>query len=517
MAQLARGSEGSAQAMADLESIAAADTKGSRADVALIAGKLQQKDLAGALKATAALQKKMPDDPLPLLLQGRVLALKGDTAGAKAALEAALAKDNKYFPAVATLASLDLAAKQPDAARQRFETLLKADPRNHRAHLALAELAARAQAPAADITKLLGEAVKAAPNEAQPRTTLVAHLLRQGDHKAALTAAQDAVAALPNSAEVAESAATAQLAAGDAQQGLSSMKKVAALQPQNAELQLRLAEAYRANKDLDGARSALRRATEIKPQLVAAWQGLVGLALADKKFDVALGLARDLQKQLPQAAAGFLLEGQVEASRQAWPPALAALKTARQRAKQTETTVVLHQTLVAAGQRADADKLAAEWQREQPKDAAFAYYLGDQALARKEWPTAEGHYKAVLALQPDNALAMNNLAWLMAQQGRPGAVDMANKANALLPNRAPLLDTLATALAAEGQVPKAIEAQKKALQLAPKDAGMQLGLAKLHLKAGDKAAARGLLQELSKLGDAFGGQKEVAELLKAAA
>ncbi len=517
VAQLSRGAEGSAQAMSELESLAASDTKGSRADVALIAGKLQQKDLPGALKAVMALQKKMPDDPLPLLLQGRVLALKGDTAGARTALEAALAKDAKYFPAVATLASMDLSAKQPDAARQRFEALVKADPRNHRAHLALAELAARNQAPAAEVTRLLGEAIKAAPGEAQPRTMLVGHLLRQGDQKAALTAAQDAMAALPNSAEVMESAATAQLAAGDAQQGLSTLKKVAALQPQNAELQLRLADAYRANKDVDGTRAALRRAQELKPNLLPAWQGLVGLALADKKFDLALGLARDLQKQQPQAAAGFLLEGQVESSRQAWPAAIAAVKTARQRAKQTETTIVLHQTLLAAGQRAEADKLVAEWQREQPKDAAFAYYLGDQALARKELPAAETHYKAVLALQPENALAMNNLAWLMAQQGRPGAVDMANRANKLLPGRAPLLDTLATALAAEGQVAKAIETQKQALQLAPKDSGMQLGLAKLHLKAGDKAAARSLLQELSKLGEGFGGQKEVAELLKAAA
>lgn len=517
MAQLARGTEGSAQAMTDLENIAATDTKGSRADVAVIAGKLQQKDLPGALKAIAAFQKKMPDDPLPLLLQGRVLALKGDTAGARAALEAALAKDAKYFPAVATLASMDLSAKQPAAARQRFEALVKADPRNHRAHLALAELAARTQAPAADITRLLGEAVKAAPGEAQPRILLVAHLLRQGDQKAALTAAQDAIAALPNSAEVLESAASAQLAAGEAQQGLSSMKKAAALMPQNAELQLRLADAYRANKDVDGTRAALRRAQELKPGLVQAWQGLVSLALADKKFDVALGLARDLQKQQPQAAAGYLLEGNVEASRQAWPAAINALKAARQRARQTETTIVLHQTLLAAGQRAEADKLVAEWQREQPKDAAFAYYLGDQALARKELPAAEAHYKAVLALQPDNALAMNNLAWLMAQQGRPGAVEMATKANSLLPGRAPLLDTLATALAAEGQVAKAIETQKQALQLAPKDTGMQLGLAKLHLKAGDKAAARGLLQELSKLGEGFGAHKEVAELLKAAA
>lgn len=515
MAQISYGVD-TGRAVVELEALAAADPKSSRADVALIAGKLQQRDLAGALKAIDALKKKQPDGPLADLLQGRVLALKGDTAGARAAFEASLRKTPAYYPAVASLATLDMAAKRPDEARKRFEALIQADPRHFRAHLALAEIAAQPGGNAPEVLRHLTGAVAAAPAEAAPRVLLVKHLLRTQDHKAALTAGQDAQAALPNNPEVLEALSAAQLAAGDAQQGTSTAKRLAAMQPTSAEAQMRLAEAYRAAKDSDGAKTALRRAIELKPSFVPAWRALASMAMAEKKPEEAMGLARDLQKSQPRLAAGHLMEGNIEGHRQNWPAAIAALKQARQREPSSEVSLALHAAYTAANQRQEADRLATDWLRAQPEDAAFVYYLGDLALARNDWPGAEARYKAVLKLQPRNALAMNNLAWLMAKQGQPGAVAMATEANALLPERAPLLDTLAGALAAEGQLPKAIETQKKAVQLAPADGQLQLTLAKLYLKAGDKTQAHTTLQAVAKLGDRFAGQKEVAELLKTA-
>jgi len=120
----------------------------------------------------------------------------------------------------------------------------------------------------------------------------------------------------------------------------------------------------------------------------------------------------------------------------------------------------------------------------------------------------------VLAVQPENAMAMNNVAWLLVRQGKPGALALAEKANALLPDRAPLVDTLATALEAENQLPKAIEAQKRAAALDAKDANLALRLAKLYLKTGDKLRARAELESIAKLGDSYPGQPEVTSLLK---
>ncbi|MCC6657567.1 MAG: PEP-CTERM system TPR-repeat protein PrsT, partial [Rhodocyclaceae bacterium] len=117
LAQFARGDTGAA--VSALESIAAED-KGPRADFALVSARMQAGDTGGALKAVDAIAKKMPDKPLPDLLRGRVLLAKKDAAGAKAAFNAALAKDPKYFPAVSALAGLELVANNKDGARKRL-------------------------------------------------------------------------------------------------------------------------------------------------------------------------------------------------------------------------------------------------------------------------------------------------------------------------------------------------------------------------------------------------------------
>jgi putative PEP-CTERM system TPR-repeat lipoprotein len=365
------------------------------------------------------------------------------------------------------------------------------------------------------VIRLVGEAVKASPGEPAPRLLLIESRLRQGDAQGALTAAQDASAALPGNLNLLDALGRAQQAAGDSQQAASTFKKLAGLQPNSVAAQLHLADAYVANKDTEAASRALRRALEIDPKAAAARRGLVSLALRANQPDKALELAREAQKGDAKDASGWSLEGDVEASRKNWKAAITAYRAALQRDKSADSAVRLHQALLASAQRPEADRFSADWQRDNPKDPAFRYYLGDIALSRSDLAAAEGYYRAVLVVQPDNALAMNNIAWLLVKQNKPGAVALAEKANELAPGRSQLLDTLATALAADNQVPKALEAQKKAVAAAPKDPGMQLNLARLYLKSGDKAQARTELLELAKLGDRFAAQAEVSELMKA--
>ena len=510
LAQMSQGNNDGA--VAQLESIAAGD-KGTRADLALISGRLRQNDLPGALKAIDGLARKIPDDPLADNLRGRVLMLKRDPAAAGQAFEAALKKDPTYYPAVAGMAALELGAGKPDDARKRFEALLQAQPKNHRSLLALADLSARTGAPSDEVTALLRRAVQANAGEAQPHLALIAQLLPL-DAKLALTAAREAAAALPDNPAIQDALGRSQIAAGNAEQAVATFNQLATRQPTNPLHQVRLADALLANKDPAGAQRALRKALEIQPGLPMAQRGLVTLALMEKRPDDARALAREMQKKNPKDPMGFALEGDVEASRRSWDAAIAAYRSASNLAKSTEATVRLHSALRAAGKTADADRLSADWVSAQPKDAAFRFYLADLALARNELPTAEGLYRMVLELEPGNALAMNNVAWLMVKQSKPGALEMAQKANAALPGRPPLMDTLALALAANQQLPKALEIQKSAIARSPADPTLKLTLAKLLIQSGDKPYARAELEDLAKLGEGFRGQAEVAALLK---
>ena len=510
LAQMARGNNSGA--VAELEAVAAGDG-GPRADLALVSARLRQNDIPGALKAIDGLEKKLPDQALPLQLRGRVLTMKNDLAGATQSFEAAIAKEPAYFPPVASLAALDMAAKRPEEARKRFNAFIEKQPKSWQARMAIAELESRIGAPAATVTAALREAVKVNPAEPRPHIGLVNHLIGTGEANAALLAGQDATAALPNNTEVMEALGRAELSAGDHQRALSTFKKLASLQPRNAVPEMRLAQTYAAMKDSESAGRALRRAAELQPDNLAISRAQAGLALADGRPEDGLKIAREMQKRAPQDATAFTLEGEIEVSRKNWDAAIAAYRASLKLAPSSENTAKLHTALLAAKKPADAERLATEWMKAHPKDASFNYFLGDVALAQNDLPRAEARYRSVLEVQPDNALALNNVAWLLVKQGKPGALALAQKANQLLPDRAPLVDTLAVALENENKLPEAIEAQKRAISLEPKDPNLTLRLAKLYIKAGDKTRARGELDTLSKLGTKFAGQPEVAQLL----
>jgi putative PEP-CTERM system TPR-repeat lipoprotein len=379
--------------------------------------------------------------------------------------------------------------------------------------MALAELQTRTGGSPEEVIKLLRAAVKANAGEPAPHLALIRELLAR-DPKAAHTAAREAAAALPGNSEVQDALGRAQLAANDPGQAVATYKALSVAQATNPAWQMRLGEALLANKDVEGSKSALRRALEIRPDFTAAQRALVGVAVLEKKHAEGLAIARDMQKKSPKDALGFSLEGDVHASQRNWDGAIAAYRTTFTLAKSNDTLVRLHTTLRAGGKRAEADKMAADWLREKPKDAAFRYYLGDVAMTEGNFPAAEAHYRTVLEVQPKNALAMNNIAWLVTKQGKPGGLTMAQQANDLLPGKPQLMDTLAMALAAEGKLAQALELQKSAVQRSGGDPTLKLSLAKMLIKSGDKAYARAELEDLAKLGDRFREQAEVTALLK---
>jgi cellulose synthase operon protein C len=228
----------------------------------------------------------------------------------------------------------------------------------------------------------------------------------------------------------------------------------------------------------------------------------------------ALDIARTVQRQRPTEAVGFALEGDLAASRHDWDKAVAAYRTGLKQVPSAVLAVKLDSALLASGASGEAGKFEASWRQAHSSDATFLFYIGDNALARKDYAAAESAYSAVLKLQPANAAAFNNLAWVTSLQNEPGALAYAQKANELAPNQPAFMDTLASVLGAAGQMDKALALQKQVVALMPANDGFKLDLAKLYLKAGNKADARIELDKLAALGTRFPGQAEVVSLRK---
>lgn len=511
---LARMAQGQVEsAFHDLEQIAVTD-KGTSADLALIAAHLRSNQVDKALKAIDSLEKKQPDNPATFNLRARTLLAKKDLAGARTNFEKALSLSPSFFPAAASLAALDLADKKPEEARKRFEAVLAADPKNIQATLALAEIRANNGGTPDEVAGLINKAVTANPTEIAPRLALIQYWMQQKDNKKALAAANDAVAASPDKPEVLDALGRVQQVSGDLNQALSTYGKLASLQPLSPLAHLRMAEIQVANKSKEEAAKSLKKALEIKPDLLEAQRGLILLALDGKRTAEALTIAREIQKQRPKEAAGQVLEGDIHASQKNWNEAIAAYRNALKTTPATELAVKTHTAILASGNAGEAEKFAAGWSKDHPKDIAFRMHQGDLATARKDYTVASQHYNAALALQPNNALVLNNLAWVSGEMKSPKAMEYAEKANQIAPNQPAFMDTLAMLLAARGENAKAIELLQKAMALAPQAAAIQLNLAKVLVGAGKKDEARKELDALAKLGEKFPGQAEVTRLQK---
>ncbi|MEF7615149.1 XrtA/PEP-CTERM system TPR-repeat protein PrsT [Aquincola sp. MAHUQ-54] len=501
-----------AKGLQALTAIADEDKKGIQADLALVSYYLERGDHAKTLAAVDRLAAKQPDKPLPVQLRALSLLAQGQRAQARAAFERALSIDPVFVPAVAQLVSLDIAERRFTEARARLEKLLAADPGNLQAMLGIAGLMVRAQEPAAQIEAWLRKAVELNPTDVRARIVLVDHLLSRQQVQPALEAAQAGVAAQPESVELLDALGRAQTAAGERNQAVATFNKLIGLAPKSPQPHVRLAALAMMDNDRAASRASLERALQVAPALLAAQESLINLDLGESRFDHALRIARDIQQQRPRELTGHLWEADIRA-RQSGESAVEVYRKLFAKAPATETATRLYMALVDAGQRKEAAAVAAAWLQSHPKDFAFRIQLGESLLRSDDYAGAAVQFQAVLAEDGEHVGALNNLAWALVKQGSPSAVSYANKAVALRPDTPTLLDTLSSALAVDGQLPKAIETQKKAIALARGEPSLRLGLARLYIQAGDNAAAKNELNALASLGDKFPQQAEIRKLL----
>jgi len=267
-------------------------------------------------------------------------------------------------------------------------------------------------------------------------------------------------------------------------------------------------------KNKPAALENLRKALKVQPNSLEAQRGVMMLELDAGRPAEALAMAKEVQKQRPKEAVGYLFEGDAQASLKNWPAAIAAYRLGLKEAGGPDLAAKLHLALANSGSTAEADTFAAGWLKEHAKDTRFRFYLAGHATARKDYASAARHYRVLLEAQPENAIVLNNLAWVGAQIKDPKAMEYAEKANRLAPNQPAQMDTLAVLLMEKGETQRAFELFRQALELAPQAAVIRLNYARALIKAGQKSEAKKQLDEVAKLGDKFPAQAEVAELQK---
>jgi putative PEP-CTERM system TPR-repeat lipoprotein len=394
---------------------------------------------------------------------------------------------------------IDVQEGKADDARKRYEQMLQKDPKNEQILLSLAEVTAMTRENPEEAKAIIDKAIAANPQSVKPRLALIGYYGRRGDSRAALSAAQAAQSLFPNDPQIVDALGASELASGATNQGLATYARLAQMQPQNAAVQLRVAALRLQSRDYAGAIEGARKVIALSPESPQAWGLLARAQTLSGQSKEALAEARKLQKEHPDRAFGYALEGEILAVDKKWSDAAVVLRTGLSKQPLPLLAVSTYLALQSSGKGTEATTFADSWIRQHPTDTTMQQAIAEQLLVKKDYPAAAARYRAILDINPDNLVALNNLAWILGEAGDPKAREYAERAYQLTPFQPNVVDTLGWSLVRTGDVARGTQLLRLASNLAPRNDEIRLHLGRALAKSGDKDAARRTLDPLTKL------------------
>lgn len=483
-----------ARALQALQQAAQKEGPASRAGALLVMTHLRSRDFAQAMEQVRQMEAQ-GDNPAVQNLKGGVLLASGDLSGARRAFGRALALDPRHMPALDNLAELDLMEKKAPQARQRYLAALERERDSLPLLTALSRLEARlgnAQAAAAALER----ACAAAPEALAPAQSLAALYLRTSQPEKALQHMQRLLLANPDDAASHDLLAQAASAAGKHAAAMESLQKLAQLRPANADVQMRSARTQLILERKDAALLATRKALAIEPNREDALALASALLLDRHAYEEARKLARTAQQRQPSAAIGFKLEGDALLEQGKAAEAVPLYERGYLLLHSGPMLIALHRGLHAAGKAEAAEQHMRDWLAQHAADQATRLYYASHLLQRSAYGAARQQYETIVQGDPDNVVALNDLAWTLFQLKDGAALRPAERAYRLAPANPAVADTLAWILAESGKPARALPLLKKALETAPASAEIRLHYAHALFRSGDKRAARSQCEQL---------------------
>jgi putative PEP-CTERM system TPR-repeat lipoprotein len=487
------------------------DPNAFRRDVIVMLTDLEGATPEAASRRGAELVADWPQRSDAYVLAASLASAAGEDSRARELLSRAVALERDNLAANAMLGGFALADGDLGLAEQHFATVLARDQSAETAHIALAEIAFQRDGVDSALA-VLERARGAIPRGVAVRAALARQLLLAGRAGAALEVAHEAADLAPQSALILELAAAAELAAGYPAEAVPLLERVAAIR-EVATIHRELARAKIAAGDSPGAEASLRRALAIDARDTAAIVMLGELDLRAGRVEDALQRASEAAAMAPDDASAALLHGNVLATLRDFAQAEGEYERALALAPSTIAAVKLYQVKSALG-RTDALDVLIDRARVAANDTSAHLALALAYQARGENPAAIARFRRVIDLDPDNAVAWNNVAWLYHLAGNRGALPAARRAAELRPDEGAILDTLGWLLAESGDEGEALPLLRRAATLLADNAEVQYHLAAVLARTGASAEARVLLERIIRTQAASPSRAAAEELLR---
>lgn len=474
-------------AIAALGRIAALDTKTHQADALLVMAFIKDKRYDDAMKVIADLDRRFPNLPVSSNLRGTVDIARKDIDHARQGFSRALELDPAYFPAASNLALLDLADKKISAARGRYLSVLKQNPKESRALTALAALAAQ-ENNEAEYLSLLEQAKKANSADANARQLIIRYWLAKRDAGKALVEARSALTTTGRQ-DFLEMVGDAQLQQNDTANAVVSFGHWTQANPNNPYAFYRLAQAQSLSQNDQTALKSLDKALSLRPTYTEA---SLSKALLLAKTDHAaegIKIARAVQSRNPEQEAGFLAEADILFVEKKFLEAAKLFARSAQLAGNGMPMVRAYKAYAAAGQEGEGEIQLLLWLKAHPDDQAVRAVLASAQLNAGHLQEAAANYRTLVKANPSDLVAYNNLAWLLGQLKDPQALAISAQAYKLAPKNASVQDTYGWQLNLAGQPAQALPLLREAIKSQADNVVIRWHLAATLAQSGNKQEA----------------------------
>jgi len=473
-------------------------------------------DLDKAVTEYGSLNQEHPKDIQVKKNYIQLLILKNRIAEARKLDDEVLKTSPSDTEALIFKGEIQIADGHGNDAAESLQSALKADPNNGVAHYQLGV--------AFDQMGNLGraenewrEAGRVRPDLPDVQHALAAVALRKGDMQALDQSADQLIRLQPTVADGYVLRAMAEINLNRLAQAETDIRKAMEVAPQNPIGYNQMGRLRLTQKQYSQAEKYYRQALERDPASTDGLNGLMNVYLAQKQTDLAITAANAQLAKVPDSSAFHdLLGTTLFNDKKDMKGAEAEFKRAAELDKNNSDALVkLGQVQAAEG---SADQAIATYQQSlnnNPREVRFYILIGELFESKRDREKAKQMYQKALEIQPENALASNNLARVMLQQGDnvDVALAMAQTARRGMPDSPASADTLGWAYYQKGAYNTAIDLFKEALKKNPDDATFHYHLGLAYQKDNQPALAKQHLERVLKINPKYTNAEDVRKAL----
>ena len=405
----------------------------------------------------------------------------------------------KEFPndsdAVAMRAALMLVTgdlKQINQAVNDLQSLVAKTPDNHLLRYNLA----RAYAAKNDMEQArlqLEAAIKVRPDFILARDMLSRIYLNKGDYGKALKEADEAIALNKNDLPARLNRSSALMGIGDSQKARQELDAVLAIAPNNPDARYQAGFLAWTQKDYKHAEQVFDDLYKANPKDSRGMIGLVETMASQNHMADAIKLLQGGVARQPERRDFQLALANLYVRDQRYDDALKLLQgLLKTDPKSADLLLRLAETERRKGDVNAAIETFRLASQAAPADARPLLQLGLLMDGTGRRDQAKPIYEQILKIQPDHPVALNNLAFIKAEEGQDldEALTMAQRARQGLPNSPDVMDTLGWIYLKKNLSDDAIRTFKELLATEPNRASYHYHYGMALLQKGDKPSAK---------------------------